>query len=109
MSIDLTVEKAIGLSEACTIIPLGRNGRPAHISCLLRWILDGAKAPDGTRVRLGALRLGGRWVTSREALQRFAEALTPRLDGDPTPATRTPTRRQAASIKASAELEKIGI
>jgi hypothetical protein len=28
------------------------------------------------------VRLGGRWVTSLEALQRFAEALTPRFPRD---------------------------
>jgi hypothetical protein len=27
-------------------------------------------------VRLEAVRLGGRWLTSREALQRFADRLT---------------------------------
>jgi hypothetical protein len=61
-------------------------------------------------VRLEAVRLGNRWVTSREALQRFALALTPRLDSkaDP-PNVRTATNRQRASHKAATELEQYGI
>jgi hypothetical protein len=35
---------------------------------------------DRWGLSLEATRLGGRWVTSKEALQRFAERLTPDLD-----------------------------
>lgn len=109
MAIDLLAEGAIGLPEACRILPPGRKGRPAHISCVLRWILEGAKAPDGQRVRLEALRLGGRWVTSRQALQRFAEALTPQLEGQPERNRRTPTQREKANAATKARLAAIGI
>jgi hypothetical protein len=78
--ISLAAESMLSLMQAATILPAGRCGRPVTLSCLLRWVKLGAKAPDGSRVRLDAVRLGGRWVTSREAIQRFAEALTPRLD-----------------------------
>jgi hypothetical protein len=106
--LDLTTEDAITLAAACRLVPPARNGRKTHISTLVRWIAQGVKAPDGTLVRLEAARLGGRWVTSRTALQRFAEALTPRLDG-PTSTPRTPGKRQRANEQAAAELAKNGI
>jgi hypothetical protein len=48
-------------------------------------------------------------MTSREALQRFCEALTPRLETPPTFAPHTPTARRRAAEKAGRELEKLGI
>jgi len=107
--IDLASERKIPLAVAAAETPPARNGKKTHLSTLLRWVLTGAKAPDGTRVRLEAIRLGGRWFTSREALQRFAEALTPRFDGDPPPAPRSPARRRRASDRAARELEKLGV
>jgi hypothetical protein len=106
---DTTVEKPIPLAEAAKLVPPGRQGKRTHLSTLLRWILAGSRNPAGERVCLQAVRIGGRWMTSRESLQRFAEALTPRTD-QPTPAApRTPTARQRASDRAAAELSRIGI
>jgi hypothetical protein len=65
-------ETACPLRKAAKFFPLGRNDRPTHVSTLLRWILHGTK--DG--VRLEAIRVGGRWVTSREACERFSARLT---------------------------------
>jgi hypothetical protein len=107
--IDLNAESSLSLSQAARLLPPGRRGRPATLSCLLRWVLSGTKAPDGRIVKLEALRLGARWVTSREAIQRFAEALTPRLDAGPAPTPRSPGRRRRASERAAAELERAGI
>src|SRR5438067_1404994 len=108
--LNLTTEKPISLATACELIPPGRGGRRTHLSTLLRWVLKGSKAPSGQLVRLEAIRVGGRWMTSAEALQRFAEALTPRLgDTAPAPTPRTPAGRQRASAKAAVELEKRGI
>jgi hypothetical protein len=108
--IDVTTETMLSLAQAARILPPGRKGRPTSLSCVLRWILTGIRLPSGGVVRLEAVRLGGRWLTSREALQRFATALTPRLEGaaDP-PAPRPPAARQRASEKAAAELERAGI
>jgi len=46
--------------------------RPLHISTLVRWVTKGIGG-----VKLEAEKCGGRWVTSREALQRFVARLTP--------------------------------
>jgi hypothetical protein len=107
--IDLSLEQPIPLAEACRLVPPGRGGKKTHLSTLLRWILRGTKAPGGQTVRLEALRLGGRWVTSREALQRFAETLTPRMDVGAAAGPLTEAKRRKASERAAAELEKLGV
>jgi hypothetical protein len=70
--VNLFCESTLALDDA-------RKAGPKEVSfsTILRWVTIGALSPDGKRVRLDAVRLGGRWITSREALQRFAEALTP--------------------------------
>jgi hypothetical protein len=106
---DILSESTLSLTQAARRLPPGRGNRPVSLSCVLRWVLDGAKAPDGTRIKLEALRLGGRWVTSAEALRRFAEALTPQAGSTPNPKVRTPTARQKAIERAEKVLEKAGI
>jgi hypothetical protein len=106
--IDLSEEASLSLTQAARLLPPGRGDRPVTLSCLLRWILRGARAPSGQLVRLEAVRVGGRWITSKEALQRFAEALTPSLDNTP-PTPRPPSARRRASERAIKQLEKMGI
>jgi hypothetical protein len=43
-------------------------------------------------------------MTSRAALQRFFERLTPRFEDEPAPAPRTLTERKRASRRAAEEL-----
>jgi hypothetical protein len=109
MVIDLQNEKTISLSQAARTLPPFRLGRPVTLSCVLRWVLQGVKTTDGRRVRLEALRLGGKWITSMEAIQRFAEAQTPTPNHPSMATLRTPTRRRKAADRAGKELEKIGI
>ena|SRR5437016_13994703 len=106
--IDITNEQTLRLAEAARIVGKGRGGKPLHESTVLRWILRGVPGPDGERVRLEGLRLGGHWITSREAIQRFAEALTPDLGAAPRLA-RSPTARKRSSEAAGRRLEKLGI
>jgi hypothetical protein len=107
---DTTLEALIPLNAAARLIPPARSGKRTHLSTLLRWILRGARSPSGERVLLEAVRLGGRWMTSREALQRFAEQLTPRLDAAASTETpRTPGQQRRAAERAERELNKIGI
>jgi hypothetical protein len=102
--IDLKTERPIPLAEAARLVPAARKGKRCHESTIFRWIVRGVKG-----VKLEALRLGGRWVTSREALQRFAERLTPDLETAQRPVPRSPARRHRASERAAKELERIGI
>ena len=52
----------------------GRNGRNAHISFIHRITRDGARAPDGTRVRLGTARLPCE-VSTESAVRRWFAAI----------------------------------
>jgi hypothetical protein len=101
--INLSTETILPLSLAAKRVPASRNGRKTHLSTLLRWILQGV---DG--IRLEGVRLGGRWVTSQEALQRFAEALTPDLTANPR-TSRSPGARERADDRARRQLDQIGI
>jgi hypothetical protein len=110
MSIDLINEVVYSFAKATQFVPPGRNGRKSHISTLLRWATKGAKAPDGTIVRLEAKRLGGRWVTSREAILRFMAALTPQMDGEAdVHNVRTARSRRRGDEQAAKELDRLGI
>jgi hypothetical protein len=99
---DILSEQTLRIHEAAAIARVS-------FATAWRWILKGAPAPDGTRVRLEAIRCGAKWLTSQEALRRFSEALTPRLNTEPAPAPRTPTARQRASERAAKRLSQIGI
>lgn len=107
MAIDLQHETLLSLSQAANRLPASRRGRPVHLSCVYRWVLEGVNTPNG-KVRLEAIRMGGRWLTSVQALERFAEAQTPYLP-DRQALPRTSTARRRASDWAVAQLEKIGI
>ena len=104
--IDLSSESLISLRQAARSLPPARRGRPVTLSCLLRWVLSGVQTPAG-RVCLEAIRLGGRWLTSREALQRFAERLTPERKDAPV-VHRSSAARGKASARAEAELQRRG-
>jgi hypothetical protein len=100
--IDITSPDLIPLEEAASVVKV-------HFTSVYRWVLRGVPGPDGQRVRLAAVKLAGRWLTTRAALQEFAERTTPRFDEETLPAPRSPGRRQRASERAAAELARIGI
>lgn len=64
--IDLKTESLISLHEAARSLPSNRAGKSVNLSTVFRWIQKGVTTQNG-RVRLEAIRLGGRWLTSWEA------------------------------------------
>lgn len=58
-------------------------------------------------MKLEAARVGGRWLTSKEALERFSAGLTA-TDTDGVLIC-TPTTRKKAGDAAKKRLEKMGI
>ena len=50
-------------------------GRPLHNRTVKRWIGQGVKAADGTRVKLAFARVGLRLFTSRAAIRAFVARL----------------------------------
>jgi hypothetical protein len=69
--IDLTREKPLTFARAAKLIPSSKGDGSAHVGTIYRWAHKGQNG-----VRLESVRLGGRWVTSAEAIQRFVEAVT---------------------------------
>lgn len=103
-------ETVVSLSQAARRLPPFRAGRPVNRATIFRWISEGVRLPDGSRLRLEAVRIGGRWVTSIEALTRFAESQTPAAPvGSDAARIRTPGQRQRASDQAGDELSEKGI
>src|SRR5260370_41637777 len=103
--IDISKESALSLSDAAKLIPPSRKGRPTHVATLTRWILHGVRG-----VQLDGARIGGRWVTSREALDRFSAALTAaRLPGDqPRSLKQLTATRQRELERVDRELQALG-
>jgi hypothetical protein len=108
MSIDIRNETTISLNQVARMLPPGRRGRPVHLSCVLRWIIDGVRTPKGP-VRLEALRIGSRWITSIEAVQRFAGAQTPDLDCPKSIVQATDGARLKAADRAGKALVRLGM
>jgi hypothetical protein len=105
--IDLTNESPLTIEEAARLIP-GRAGRHTNFSTVFRWVTKGIVSPTGEKVQLRAARAGAKWITSREALQEFLNALTPDLQ-NVAPEVRTPAARERASKRARRELADMGI
>lgn len=98
MAIEFKNERLITFKQLIQSLPT-RNGRPVHISTIHRWRSRGSKS-----VRLEAIRVGGSWMTSHEAFQRFCDHLTS-LATEPVPPTRV---HRSAHRLADEELQKDG-
>lgn len=102
----LTTEHTLTFAEAAKHLP-PFNGKRVHPSTLWRWARRGCRG-----VRLETLRLGGRFVTSVEALDRFGKALAEQDLPDrpaPTPRANTSRQRQRSIQQAENVLAKGGI
>jgi hypothetical protein len=69
--IDAAQEQTLTFEQAAARLP-----RPVHLAWVHRWATRGIPGPDGTRIRLEAVKVGCRWATSVEALGRFLAATT---------------------------------
>ncbi len=102
-------ETILSFSEAAARLPR-INGKKIHASSLWRWARKGIHG-----IRLETRRLGGRFVTSLEAIERFSKRLA---EVDPPERLPRPrSRRKARSTaqrcrdveQAHQDLEKHGI
>jgi hypothetical protein len=108
--IDVSQEQLLRISEVAKLAGRGRGGRPINFSTIWRWILRGCRAPDGSIVRLDALKVGGHLCSSVQAFQRFCEQLSPDFNAAlVVPNVRTARQRQRSSARASRNLDRIGI
>jgi hypothetical protein len=100
--------RGISLTRVAAILPRGRGGARPNPATIWRWVVQGIKLPGGGRLYLEAVRMSGRWVTSKKALARFLDAQTPALGEGTLPAPRSPAARRAESERAEKELRKSG-
>jgi hypothetical protein len=108
MTTDFLPSDLLTLPEAAALVPSARAPRTAKTT-LMRWVRDGVRLPDGTRLRLKALRVGAKWCVTRTWLTQFFDALTAaRQPGVPLPMPRSPRKRDAAVRRAEKRLEEIG-
>ncbi|MCE9566555.1 MAG: hypothetical protein K8U57_31410 [Planctomycetes bacterium] len=71
-----------------------------------RWRNTGARATDGTLVKLECVRVGGRWLTSRGAVARFVSALTDASTSvESSPIPRSPAQRRKALAVTDKKLD----
>ena len=109
--IDISLETPIPFTQAADELPRRRRGRKTHVSCVYRWSTAGCRG-----VVLESIQVGGTRCTSREALQRFFDALSqPRQAGPvgggqagPSAGRRTIAQRQRQSAEAGRKLAELG-
>ncbi|MBX3400882.1 MAG: DUF1580 domain-containing protein [Gemmataceae bacterium] len=98
---------ALGMAQAARMMP-GVGGGSCDPSTLFRWATSGVKTTTGARIKLEAVRVGRRLITSGPALERFVMATTAGYSTDPTPAPRTPAARRKAVERAERKLIEMG-
>ena len=108
---EIQVGGGLSLSAAGKLFPGHRGGKSVDPSTVFRWVTRGTRIGDGLMMRLEAVRVGGRWLTSRGAVARFVAALTAAADpatATTAPPVRTSAARCRASEKAAAALKSMG-
>ena len=75
MAINFRVETLNSFAQIAAILPPDRCDRPSSGAKVRRWANDGVTTAKGV-VRLETIRVGGRQMTSVEAVQRFFDAVT---------------------------------
>lgn len=75
------------------------TGRRPHLSTVIRWCTKGSHG-----VRMESRMLGGRRLTSPEAVLRYTEALTKARDGEVVKPFITPRQQTAAAERAAKRL-----
>lgn len=104
----LFTENVISLTEAAKALPK-IDGKRIHAASLWRWARKGVRG-----VKLDTRQLGGRLVTSLEALERFSKALSelppqiPKRTFRPK-LNRTERQRQRAIARSDAEAKTEGL
>jgi hypothetical protein len=110
----LLSEELIPVQELPARLPPASSGKRMHRAAVWRWVRDGLKSADGSRVRLEALRMGRRWVTSKQAVGRFFRRLSDARrasDGGAVaaaPATRTDPRSIATLARFGVSVPSSG-
>jgi hypothetical protein len=90
LAVTLLFERLVPVLSLPELLPAPRSGRPLARQAAWRWVTKGVAGPDGKRVRLEAIRVGRRWMTSVAAVARFFARTTGRQEAPRPPAARAP-------------------
>ena len=103
-------EGPLGMSAIAKIYGSFRDGCPTHPSTPTRHHLRGVTLPDGTIIRLEAVRISGRLMSSRAAVARFISQQQQEFPPSvpPTP-VHSPASRNRTAEAASKELDNLGL
>ena len=90
---------------------LGTADSPVHFTTVLRAMRRGYKTPTGERAVLEHLHIGGKIITSREAVERYLARINGiDLDKVDSGSTSAPTKSRAKQLaKVDAALTAAGI
>jgi hypothetical protein len=86
----------------------GRGNERVHPASVARWITIGVGTPNGERVKLRAVRIGRRWMTTDAWIADFIAAMTAASIPESDASIRSPAERSRASSRAAAELAAAG-
>jgi hypothetical protein len=103
-------EDRLTLDEARPV--LGTPQKPLDLATVFKAGTFGTLLPDGSRQHLEMLKVGGRWITSKQAIRRYVSATTTAWlkRDDPAPPVRTPSKgRQVHRARIDRELDEVGI
>lgn len=105
----LNGEKLISLSTVGEMFPGHRGNAHINASTVFRWVNRGVRLPNGDRLRLEAVKVGVRWLSSAEAVSRFVRALTAggTLIDEASVRIESPAARTQAARVASRELDSL--
>jgi hypothetical protein len=92
ISAEILAGDGLYLVAAAKLFPRHRQGRPVSPSTVSRWATNGVRLADGQVVRLEALQLAGKWITTRGAIRRFLDRQTPARADQPG-SVRSPAKR----------------
>lgn len=101
-------EGPIGMSVAARRLGVYRQGKGMHPSNVTRMHHKGFRDAAGNVVKLEAIRLQGRLVTSWPAVVRYIQAQQVAASAENTIPPRSPAARTKASVEAGRRLEEMG-
>jgi hypothetical protein len=102
----ILAEGALGMSAIARLCGTFRGGAATHPSTPTRWATQGVRLADGRVVKLEAVKLNGRLISSKPALIRFIQAQQTTPPNDTPP--RSPAAVSRASKAADAKLREMG-
>jgi hypothetical protein len=102
MPINIHAESVVTFPDLVKRILPANGGKRMHIGTPHRWRTQGLRG-----VRLEAIKVGGRWCTSLQALERFFDVLS-RGAGLPNPTQDSGTSTTGASAESLRKLREEG-